>query len=242
MSHIEDPYFSVRDEVKKTLASAQQLYERWQLISRRGSTTASGENEMSWVTGELKNALRSIEWDLEDLEETLGIVEKNPRKFRLDASEVQTRRQFVESSRSFVKEVTVQLDNAAAAAHPPPSMRYTSVGGDPPSPERENEDFIQDVHAQQQQIVRQQDDQLEAISGGISVLKGMSSQIGRELDSQAVMLDEFSHEMEHTESRLDTTMKKIARVMHMSNDRRQWIAIFVLLLLLFVVIVLLIVL
>lgn len=242
MAHVEDPYFSVRDEVKKTLAGAKQLYERWQLLCRRGgATTASGENEMSWVTGELKNALRSIEWDLEDLEETLGIVEKNPRKFRLDVDEVQSRRQFVETSRRFVKEVTAQLDNAAASAAPPSSMRY-SAAGEPPSPERDNDEFIDSVHQQQQQIVRQQDEQLETINSGISVLKGMSTQIGRELDSQAVMLDEFSHEMEHTESRLDTTMKKIARVMHMSNDRRQWIAIFVLLILLFIVIVLLIVL
>ena len=31
------------------------------------------------------------------------------------------------------------------------------------------------------------------------------------------MLDEFGQDMDHTETRLDQTMKKMAKVMHMSN-------------------------
>jgi hypothetical protein len=31
------------------------------------------------------------------------------------------------------------------------------------------------------------------------------------------ILDEFGHEMDNTESRMDVTMKKMAKVMHMSN-------------------------
>lgn len=33
------------------------------------------------------------------------------------------------------------------------------------------------------------------------------------------MLDEFGTEMEHTESRLDTTMKKMAKVLKISNGK-----------------------
>jgi syntaxin 6 len=31
------------------------------------------------------------------------------------------------------------------------------------------------------------------------------------------MLDEFGNELENTDSKLDTTMKKVAKVLHMSN-------------------------
>ena len=34
---------------------------------------------------------------------------------------------------------------------------------------------------------------------------------------KAVMLDEFGGEMDHAESRVDTTVKKIAKVLHLSN-------------------------
>jgi hypothetical protein len=33
------------------------------------------------------------------------------------------------------------------------------------------------------------------------------------------MLDDFHQEMDHTESRMDVTMKKMAKVMHMSNGK-----------------------
>ena len=33
------------------------------------------------------------------------------------------------------------------------------------------------------------------------------------------MLDEFGNELENTDSKLDTTMKKVAKVLHMSNGK-----------------------
>lgn len=32
------------------------------------------KEEIDWTTKELKNSLKSIEWDLEDLEETIGMA------------------------------------------------------------------------------------------------------------------------------------------------------------------------
>lgn len=85
------------------------------------------------------------------------------------------------------------------------------------------------------------------------------------------MLDDFGNELENTESKIDSTMKKMAKVLHMNNgnfkkahcalhkfdrsvfiltatlfhlisDKRQWIAIGVLSLILFIVILLFIIL
>jgi hypothetical protein len=33
------------------------------------------------------------------------------------------------------------------------------------------------------------------------------------------MLDEFGNELENTDSKLDTTMKKVAKVLHISNGK-----------------------
>lgn len=80
------------------------------------------------------------------------------------------------------------------------------------------------------------------------------------------MLDDFGNELENTESKIDSTMKKMAKVLHMNNgklfahnsneslanafsllfaplaDKRQWTAIGVLSLVLFIVIILFIIL
>ena len=39
--------------------------------------------EYEWTTKELRSALKSIEWDLEDLAETVTVVESTPNKFRV---------------------------------------------------------------------------------------------------------------------------------------------------------------
>lgn len=57
------------------------------------------------------------------------------------------------------------------------------------------------------------------------------------------MLDDLGNELDSTDSKLDATMKKVSKVLHLSNnDRRQWMAIGFLSVLLIVVILLFIVL
>lgn len=102
-----------------------------------------------------------------------------------------------------------------------------------------------DAVAIQQRMLLGQDEQLDVISDSIGTLKTVSRQIGLELDEQAVyvvtgdtvllancnfsrisfsrafrMLDDFGNELESTESKLDTTMKKVAKVLHMNNGKR----------------------
>lgn len=71
------------------------MYLRWRELE--------GANEADWTTTELKNSLRSIEWDLEDLEDTINIVSKNPHKFKIDNRELFTRRNFIDCTRDEVR-------------------------------------------------------------------------------------------------------------------------------------------
>ena len=50
-----------------------------------------------------------------------------------------------------------------------------------------------------------------------------------ELDDQADLLNDIGREMDTAESRTQAVMKKIAKVMHLSNDKRQWTLIGILL-------------
>lgn len=57
------------------------------------------------------------------------------------------------------------------------------------------------------------------------------------------MLDEFGNELDNTDSKLDATMRKMGKVLQLSNnDRRQWTAILILSVLLLIVIILFIIL
>ncbi|XP_042560106.1 syntaxin-6-like, partial [Clupea harengus] len=250
------PFFVVKGEVQKAVNTAASLHQRWnELLQNPGSSTTE---EVDWTTNELRNSLRSIEWDLEDLDETISIVESNPRKFNLDAVELGKRKAFITSTRQTVKDMKDHMVSPMAQVTEKKNRQTLlggsgsqgpiwQPGGDKYTPldqelQSANSHFMEEQQVQQQFISEKQDEQLELVSGTIGVLKNMSERIGLELDEQAVMLDDFSHEMDSTHSRLDNVMKKLAKVSHMSSDRRQWCAIGVLLGIIFVVIILIIVL
>ncbi|XP_078387463.1 syntaxin-10 [Cetorhinus maximus] len=245
---LEDPFFVVKGEVQKAVNTARGLYQRWcELLE---DTHSVSKEEYDWTTNELRNSLRSIEWDLEDLDETIGIVESNPRKFKIETAELQERKAFVVKTRQTVKEMKDHISSPSAVAYGERRNRQSLLGGvEQHKPmdryrhldqelENVNLQYIEEQRVQQRLIMEQQDDQLELVLGSSAVLKNMSERIGDELEEQAVMLDEFSHEMDNTHSRLDNTLKKLAKVSHMTSARRQWCVIVVLLVILVLVLIL----
>ncbi|ENN76675.1 hypothetical protein D910_06666 [Dendroctonus ponderosae] len=110
--------------------------------------------------------------------------------------------------------------------------KYSKLENEIESPQHQ---FLQ---RQQMYEVQNQEDQLEAIADSLGSLKTVSRHIGIELDEQEGMLDEFRTELESTDSKLDTTMKKMAKVLRISNEKGQWIAIIVLIVVIIIVILL----
>eukprot|EP00095_Tigriopus_kingsejongensis_P006278 maker-scaffold1533_size36968-snap-gene-0.9 protein:Tk06278 transcript:maker-scaffold1533_size36968-snap-gene-0.9-mRNA-1 annotation:"Syntaxin-6" len=252
----EDPFFVVKDEVLRALVKTRNLYQLWCAVDE-GREIRSAE-EQEWGATELRNALRSIEWDLEDLDDTVQIVEKNPAKFKIDVSELAIRKGFIVSTRDEVlamklrttesksKGVDEDLMEQVPLSSPPQescskfpsapggrSTKYSRLPNDEESPNKDS--YSSSAHYnpigsggmmhEQKQIIYHQDEHLGDMSESMSNLRNMSHQIGSELDEQAVMLDEFGTEIENAETKLDATMRKMAKVLHMSNDRRQWMAI-----------------
>ncbi len=115
--------------MQKAVNTAQGLHQRWMELQQ--DPGGASKEEVDWTTNELRNSLRSIEWDLEDLDETiniplflvayvwtwngsgvfyvlaltlsLSIVEANPKKFNLDAMELAKRKDFITSTRQTVR-------------------------------------------------------------------------------------------------------------------------------------------
>uniref|UniRef100_A0A8D0YXP9 t-SNARE coiled-coil homology domain-containing protein n=1 Tax=Sus scrofa TaxID=9823 RepID=A0A8D0YXP9_PIG len=204
---MEDPFFVVKGEVQKAVNTAQGLFQRWTELLQ-DPTTATRE-EIDWTTNELRNNLRSIEWDLEDLDETISIVEANPRKFNLDATELSIRKAFITSTRQVVRDMKDQMSTSSIQALAERKNRQALLGDSGGQNwstgttdkygrlDRElqlaNSHFIEEQQAQQQLIVEQQDKQLELVSGSIGVLKNMSQRIGGELEEQAVSAPVVCH-------------------------------------------------
>ncbi|XP_033643324.1 syntaxin-6-like [Asterias rubens] len=244
---LEDPFFVVKEEVEKAVNTSEGLYQRWcELLDDSNSV---GKEEYDWTTNELRNSLRSIEWDLEDLEETIGIVEANPRKFKLEGSELEIRRQFVTDTKRKMQEMKDHMASPSTRTREEKRSRQALMNNGPSKSqgkyskldneiEENNQNYIDESRQQQQMLIEAQDDNIVRVADSVGVLKHMGQTIGNELDEQAVMLDDFHTEMENTETKLDAVMKKMAKVTHMSSDRRQWIAILVLIVIMIIVLIL----
>lgn len=111
-------------EVLKALLKTRDLYERWRL-GEEGHVLRTQE-EQEWAATELRNSLRSIEWDLEDLDDTVQIVEKNPAKFRIDPRELAERKGFIEQTRNEVKQMKEKTLKSNFSADGTSSDRLTS--------------------------------------------------------------------------------------------------------------------
>lgn len=256
-----DPYYTLQDEVLKNIDAAKLIYNDWIVSSSTGTTSELADN--------LRHLLRSIEWDLEDIQETVCIVEEDPPRFHLSHNDIFSRQQFLREARNIVKAVKTQLESNGtressamavsfnvSAAKPcdtafPKSLSSTHAlqPVDLRAPSSGTRVFPSDglvastdPVSQQQELMRHQDERLGQLGASISTLKGMSRRIGDELEDQVVLLDDFSGEMSYTESKLDAVTKRTARLLHLSTGRRQWCAIISLSLALLLILILFVVL
>jgi hypothetical protein len=87
-----DPGAAVHQEVVRGVESMVEQHTSWLELLAAGQRGA----EYDWRTAELLSCLRSIEWDLQDLEDHLSIVEGNRTKFAsLDDDFIAARKELI---------------------------------------------------------------------------------------------------------------------------------------------------
>ncbi|XP_064395680.1 syntaxin-6-like [Halichondria panicea] len=241
---LEDPFFVVRDEVRQSMNNAQSQYSQWSMLL----DSEADIDKVQGVATELKNCIKSIEWDLEDLEQTIKIAEANPHKFRLDYGELETRKQFIRDTRSVMKRMKDHLSSDQVKAkleqlkrksllhtarEKKPRGRYARLEEEM---ERSNQDFIEGQRNQQQMVIARQDDRLDQVGASVSTLKRIGETIGDELDDQQVMLEDFDREIEHTDSRMRSLTSRVNKAIKQSGSKCQLCTIVILVVVLLIVI------
>ncbi|CAL8105107.1 unnamed protein product [Orchesella dallaii] len=98
---LDDPFIVVKDEVCKALGRTRELFQHW-------SENCQGSNEVSeWVASQLRNGLRSLEWDLDDLEATLAIAKRQGLR---DNKEISSRLNFIIKTRQEIQNIKDELN------------------------------------------------------------------------------------------------------------------------------------
>ncbi|KAG6919827.1 hypothetical protein DXG01_000332 [Tephrocybe rancida] len=176
-----DPYHAVEHEVQTTLQTAAQLRSSYLRIR---STARQDSEELAWAVTELRGTLATLEADLEDLDESVKIVEStDARNFGLDDAEVQRRRRYVSDVRKEIQSMKAELFSANAR----PSVPSASSGSGQASPGPEREAGDGDDHQEawareeQQLIMREQDHTMDTIAGTLHTLAQQAGLMGQEI-------------------------------------------------------------
>jgi len=226
---MEDPFFVVKEEVKKALNNVTELHEKWKQLVEDSDFTS--KEEATFTIGNIRSSIKSIQWDVEDLLDTVNAVEANPLKFELSPSEVGERKLFIKDVKIKLNSIETELADSEVQSKSRESGRSLLLGGLRSNKNKyerldnemveSNDRYIQDQYQQQQLLVREQDDMLQQVGRSVSVLKSMGHQIGDELDEQAVILDELNHEMEETGSKLQTVLLRVEKMLKLADDKKQ---------------------
>ncbi|PPQ87649.1 hypothetical protein CVT25_011487 [Psilocybe cyanescens] len=220
-----DPYHAVQQEIQNSLQTAAQLQSSFLRIR---NMAREDSEELMWARNEFKATLATLEADLEDLEESVKIVEStDARMFGLDDAEVQKRRRYVGHVR---KEIENMRANVSSALPPPASQPSGSgtplhaisprAGPGSPFSERYGDDH-QSAWAQQEQqmMIQQQDHAMDSIAGTLNTIAQQASLMGQEIGEHNEMLTDLEQNVDQTDQKLGDAMRRMRKFLRDSEEK-----------------------
>ncbi|KAK7440989.1 hypothetical protein VKT23_016769 [Stygiomarasmius scandens] len=240
-----DPYHTVQAEIQTSLQTAGQL--RASYVRIRNMAVREDSEELIWARNELKATLAALEADLEDLEESVKIVESTgPRMFGLEESEVQERRKYVEHVRKEIENMRAEVSSSQSRTHESLSRTssFTSnpfvAPGTPTARTDTEEEDHQSAWAreEQQMMIREQDRTIDSIAGTLSTLAQQAGLMGQEIGEHNELLNDLESNVDRTDSRLSDAMKKMKKFVRESEEKGSgWCIVFLIIVLMVLLLV-----
>ncbi|TFK26619.1 hypothetical protein FA15DRAFT_667318 [Coprinopsis marcescibilis] len=224
----QDPYHEVQHEIQNSLATAAQLRSSYQRI--RNMAREESE-ELTWARNELKATLAALEADLEDLEESVKIVEStDARMFGLSDTEVQSRRRYVTHVRTEIKNmrdevssnatIPVQRHPLASGTSTPTLASHGRGGMASPYQDRYPEDNQSEwAREEQQMMMREQDQTIDTIAGTLNTLSQQAALMGQEINEHNEMLDDLEQNVDRTGDKVNDGMRRLRKFLRDSEEK-----------------------
>ncbi|KAG1816902.1 t-SNARE [Suillus variegatus] len=219
-----DPYHEVQREIQSSLQTASTLRSSFLRIR---SLARDGSEELVLARNELEATLTALYTDLEDLEESVKMVEDTgPRYFGLDDAEVSERRKYVSHVRREIEGMRADVEgrNLPSAGKSPSTSTPLQLQSSLPSGSRSplqpvpgsqsgepNDDQAKWAHEEQQLLLQEQDRTMDSISGTLSTLAQQAGLMGHEIGEHVEMLDDLESNVDRTDFKLSSAMRRMKK-------------------------------
>ncbi|GJQ14025.1 hypothetical protein GpartN1_g5816.t1 [Galdieria partita] len=223
----QDPFYVVRDQVKENLVSIREVFEQWKRLLF--TTNTATNEEFDWLHNQLQNSLRSVYLDLQELQKTVNVVERNPAKFNLSKSEIDSRKGFVSETMKELETIKSTLQNPRTLQKLEEDRKKASGSGSlltkrssvynderkaraARNMERLNDQYIQDEATRQEDLIEQQDSNLDELASAVVRIGNMGKEIHEELNEHNRMLEEVEGRFDSMQGRLQLLQGRISHL------------------------------
>ncbi|CAI9108518.1 OLC1v1008118C2 [Oldenlandia corymbosa var. corymbosa] len=208
MSSAQDPFYIVKEEIQDSIDKLLSSFHRWEQV-----LPESGEQLN--LTKELLTNCESIEWQVDELDKTVSVAARNPSLYGINEVELDKRRRWTSNARSQVGNVKKQVvarkeANGLSTSNVNgmrrelmrlPNSHQTDKSSQYKS--QATDDLISSESDTQLLIMKQQDDELDALSYDVERIGHVGLTIHEELLAQERIIDELDTEMDSTSDRLE---------------------------------------
>ncbi|CEJ60446.1 Putative SNARE domain protein [Penicillium brasilianum] len=238
-----DPFLQVQADVLATLQTSRPLFSSYLRI--RSLAKSPNNPELNQSRTELETTLTELTADLDDLVESVRAIEQDPYRFGLELDEVQRRRKLVDDVGGEIEQMRTELAQAVSVAPVPelPNPTEFDAALDEEEGGGRGDDYYASLEQQRQtELMHEQDEQLDGVFQTVGNLRQQANDMGRELEDQAIMIDEVDTLADRVGGKLNNGMARIRHIVRKNEDT--WSSfciaalIFALVLLLILVIVL----
>lgn len=213
-----DPFNVVHEEVSASVRALVAEYQK------------SGDAKRGFSQSELaslQEQLRTLDWDLQDLEDAVNVAKADPVRFSLTASAITERRNAVLRLRSEVDRVRSALKGTAATVSAPDAERDALLGdaalnnglhgihakshsaSDVRSSDwnsSQNEEHEYQLH---ETMVREQDESLHDLANAVQRIGNIGKEMHDELHDHGVLLDGLETDFDDTSSRMRSIQNRL---------------------------------
>ena len=167
-------------------------------------------------------------------------MELDPYRFGIELDEVQRRRGLVEDVGREIEEMREELrrtveNNVGGAQAQGAAAGGKGGGAGLPNPsdfdnlmdEERDEDYYAEMERQQQlQMMQEQDQQLDGVFTTVGNLRQQAHDMGRELEDQAVMLEDVETLTERVGGKLQSGVRRVGHIIRKNEGKQETVILF----------------
>jgi syntaxin 6 len=231
----QDPWPMMEEDMVRAL---NDLLIQHQKFSAMPSHTIVAENE-------LEVTVHNAEEMMFDMRQAWDAVYQHPELFMITSEELNRRgalvRQWerdIQKPRDELKEVSKKRKNASQLSSAAKAAGVTADELAAAQGRRnvENSEYLQREYEAQQSTMADQDLAVDRIHDGVKRIKNNAELVQEELKKQETMLDDLERGMNQVQVKLEGAVKKVAKLLDQTSDKKKFICIGVLLFVLIILV------